>query len=52
MVGEEIVVEGSDVEEDELERIICPIEDFPHLNLKKKEFSGGFSNRFSFSRDI
>ena len=23
MVGEEIVVEGSDVEEDELERIIC-----------------------------
>ena len=24
MVGEEIVVEGSDVEEDELERIICP----------------------------
>jgi hypothetical protein len=42
MVGEEIVVEGSDVEENELERIICHHLGLPPPKPEKKRILGRF----------
>ncbi len=40
MVGEEIVVEGSDIPEDELEAVICRHLGLPQPELKKKGILG------------
>ena len=40
MVGEEIVVEGADVEEDKLEAVICRHLGLPEPEPKKKGFLG------------
>lgn len=40
MVGEEIVVEGSDVSDEKLEAVICKHVDLPPPHPKKKGFLG------------
>jgi hypothetical protein len=45
MVGEEIVVEGSDVAEDQLEAVICRQLGLPAPEPKKKGFLGRFFAR-------
>ena len=45
MVGEEIVVEGSDVAEDQLEAVICRQLGLPVPEPRKKGFLGRFFGR-------
>ena len=44
MVGEEILVEGTDVSEEELEAVICQNLGLPPQSRKRKDLSGGYSN--------
>jgi len=45
MVGEEIVVEGTDVSEEKLEEVICKHLDLPPPQAKKKGVLGRFLNK-------
>lgn len=45
MVGEEIVVEGTDVEEHRLETVICTHLGLPAPELQKKGFLGGLFSK-------
>ncbi|MGD9031864.1 MAG: hypothetical protein PVH02_04315 [Desulfobacteraceae bacterium] len=45
MVGDEIVVEGSDISDEDLEAVICNHLDLPPPEPKKKGFLGRLMNR-------
>jgi len=50
MVGEEIVVEGTDVSEDKLETAIANTWEFPPQSRERKKYASGYSNRSSPSK--